>query len=215
MNDNLTHIAVVLDESGSMTVVREATVEGFNAFMAEQAKQPGAATVDLVKFSDAVRIPTFINKPLSETPKLDYTNYMPMGGTALFDAIGTTIQSLGERLRNTPEAERPGKVIVMIQTDGEENSSRMYNLEQIKSMIEHQQSKYNWGFMFIGANIDAFAAGGMLGILPSATLQYDTKGSRNAFKSVSNYMTSARTLGIANAAYTAQDRTQAVTPDAK
>jgi hypothetical protein len=213
MDNNLTYIAVVLDESGSMGVVRDATIEGFNAFVTEQAKQPGEVRATLVKFNGAVSAPVFTDAPLSEVPQLRHSNYNPSGGTALYDAIGQTILSLGQRLKDMPEEKRPGKVIFLIQTDGDENSSFHYTLAAIKEMISHQQVKYNWGFMFLGANIDAFAGGDMLGIARSATLQYTPQSSRNAFKSVSNYMSVARAEGVASATYNSADRDLAVTVD--
>src|SRR5258708_22820381 len=92
---------------------------------------------------------------------------------ALLDAMGTTIDALGQKLAVMPEQERPSKVIVLVITDGEENQSHRFNLEQIKEKITHQREVYSWEFVFMGANIDAIGAGTSLGITAANSLQYD------------------------------------------
>lgn len=215
MNDNLTYIVAVLDESSSMGVCDEATRAGFNAMLDEQAKVPGEAKLTLYKFSSNVPPPVFVDVDLKEVPRLNASNYRPNGMTALLDAIGTAIDQTGKRLEAMPESERPGKVVVLIQTDGDENASSQYNYEKIRAMIEHQQSKYSWGFTFLGANIDAISAGAKIGIGMASSIQYNQDASLNAFQSVSNYMTVSRSLGTQNATYSSTDRARAVTSDSK
>ncbi|WEG14418.1 VWA domain-containing protein [Pullulanibacillus sp. KACC 23026] len=94
------------------------------------------------------------------TPK----NYFVRGTTALYDAIGKTINEVGNRLSNTGEEERPAKVIFVITTDGLENASCEFDYEKVQSMIRHQQEVYDWEFMFMGANIDAVKEAEMIGI---------------------------------------------------
>jgi hypothetical protein len=84
--------------------------------------------------------------------------------TALLDAVGRAIGDTGLRLHRMPENERPGLVLFVIITDGLENSSHEFNCDQIKQMIEHQKQVYSWQFTFLGANQDAFAEAGKMGI---------------------------------------------------
>ncbi|MDF1826625.1 MAG: VWA domain-containing protein [Verrucomicrobiales bacterium] len=165
MNKNLTEIAYILDRSGSMNRMVKPAITGFNQFLAQQQEAPGEARLSLVLFNDRIRAP-FLSTPLEEVTKLDRDSYIPRGGTALLDAIGTTVTHIGKRLANTPEAERPGQVVVAIFTDGRENSSRKYDRNQIARMIRHQQEKYSWKFLFLAANQDAIAEAAQLGIAP-------------------------------------------------
>jgi hypothetical protein len=89
---------------------------------------------------------------------------MVRGTTALLDAVGKTILDVGDRLFHTSEEERPGKVIFVITTDGQENASREFTYVSVKNLIERQQEKYNWEFIFLGANIDAAKEAGSIGI---------------------------------------------------
>lgn len=79
--------------------------------------------------------------------------YNPNGCTAMNDGIGTAIDKIGQWLANMPEEERPEKNLIVIMTDGEENSSREYTLEKVKEMIKHQEEKYSWTFMYMGTDI--------------------------------------------------------------
>ena len=89
---------------------------------------------------------------------------VPRGSTALLDAVGRAINETGERLAKMNEEDRPGLVVFVVMTDGEENSSQEFSKDQIKQMITHQQDTYGWHFTFLGANQDAFAEAGALGI---------------------------------------------------
>jgi len=102
---------------------------------------------------------------------MDVASYTPNGNTALLDAVGVAIEEAGDRFRVMREAERPGKVLFVIVTDGEENSSRVRTKDQIASMIKLQQDVYKWEFVFMGANIDAFAEARGIGIGAANTLQ--------------------------------------------
>lgn len=156
MNPNLTEIAYILDRSGSMQPLQEAAIAGFNDFLRCQLDVPGDARLTLVLFDDEYLVP-IAARPVEEVPRLNARIYIPRGSTALLDAIGETIDTLGRRLAATPEPERPGKVIVVIFTDGQENASRQYRWKDIADRIRHQRARYNWEFLFLGANQDAIA----------------------------------------------------------
>ena len=123
----------------------------------------------------------------------------------MLDAIGTTVDSVGNRLANTPEQERPYKVIVAIMTNGYENASQEYNKAQIKQKIEHQQEKYDWTFMFIGAGIDAITEGSSLGIMDGFSVSVQsTSGSTIATYDAISKMTSASKVCINNTAFSTE-----------
>jgi len=192
MKDNFTRIAIILDRSGSMEICKESTVAGFNEFIRSQKEIPGEATVKLVQFDDQYE--TVFDKPLKECPELTQNTFVPRGSTALLDAQGRTIVELGQELAALPEQERPSKVIVVTLTDGLENASKQYNLEKIGEMIREQRDKYNWDFVFLGANQDAIATAAAMSIpLPSA-MSYSTSkaGVAATMAAVSHYVGAAR-----------------------
>lgn len=171
MKQGLTEIAFVIDKSGSMAGLEDDIVGGFNSFINEQKSLPDEARVTVVTFNQDVRV-NKDNEPIDQIQPLKRVDYWPQGTTALLDAIGFTIDGVGERLSNTPDDERPSKVIVVIMTDGEENASREYSLKKIKEMIKHQTNVYSWEFVFLGANIDAFTTAESFGISASNSANF-------------------------------------------
>ena len=143
-------------------LTREAT-GGFNAFLETQRKEPGVALLSLVLF-DHEYLLVHRSRDIHRVPKLTDQVYQARGTTALLDAIGLTVDGLGERLDKTPEAVRPGKVIVAILTDGLENASHRYTAPMIAERINHQREKYSWEFVFLAANQDAILTGTALGV---------------------------------------------------
>jgi len=161
MNQNLTEIVFILDRSGSMNGLENDTIGGFNSFVKKQAKL-GETVLTTVLFDDQYEI--LHNGISAKNVLLTKNEYFTRGSTALLDAVGKTINSVGRRLSETPEHERPGKVIFVITTDGHENASCEFSYDQVKRMIEHQSENYSWEFIFMGANIDAVKEGNRLGI---------------------------------------------------
>jgi len=160
MKTDLTDITLVVDRSGSMASVRADAEGGVNAFIANQAKEPGEALLTLVQFDTEYE---FLHKgvPISQVPKYEL---VPRGMTALLDAVGRAMNETGERLSKMTEQDRPGLVIFVVMTDGQENSSQEFAKARIKEMVELQQNVYHWHFTFLGANQDAFAEAGGMGI---------------------------------------------------
>jgi len=193
-------ITVVLDESGSMRSCWDTTIAGFNEFVAGQRatdSSAGTGYLTLIKF-DAPQIHTvYSNRPLAEVPDLDQTSYRPNGGTNLLDAIGQAINSINDILSKLKKKDRPS-VIVTIMTDGEENSSRSYNNEQIKAMVAAAE-KADWTFTFLGANIDAFSVGRAFGMRASNSVNYSTANMGATMASVSastSRMRMAKSAGV-------------------
>jgi len=210
-NTNKTLIAVVLDRSGSMQALRESTVAGLNTFLEGQKALPGDVTLHFVQFDDQYEYAKYFTN-LRDTKPLTQADFEPRGSTALLDAIGRTITEVGAKLAATPEADRPGKVVFVVQTDGFENASREFNHARIQDMIKHQREKYSWEFVFLAAGQDAIVSGGALGFLPNQALTYNANAvsTRKGFSAVSRAIGSYRSNMSANAVYSAQDKADVV-----
>lgn len=186
-----THIFVIIDKSSSMQHRAREVIDGFNQFIKEQKALPGKAFINLVYFDSYVSNPVTACL-LENFNRLDETNYVPGGMTALNDAVGQTItharNSLGDH----------AKVIFCIMTDGEENSSREYNTQRVKQLVEHQQG-VNWKFIFLGANLNAFAQANAFGIDAFTQARYSDKvvgGTLRAMSSVTNAVASYRSSSV-------------------
>lgn len=163
MKKGLTELVFIVDRSGSMAGLEKDTIGGFNAMLKEQAELEGEARVTTVLFDNQYRLlHDRIN--ICAVAPLTEKDYRVGGGTALLDAIGRTIKKIRAVQKQTAEDYRAEKVLFVIITDGEENSSRKYSAEQIKECIEHQKEKYGWEFVFFGANMDAVLEASKLGI---------------------------------------------------
>ncbi len=181
MRNDLTDIVFVVDRSGSMGPRRLDAEGGINAFIEDQKIVGGDALFTLIQFDDRYE---FVHKGIKMEDVPPYT-LRPRGWTALFDAVGRAINETGERLNAMPESERPGNVIVVIVTDGQENSSKEFIGRQIHGMITHQQEKYNWNFTYIGSEASTFADSAALGISKVSTLQYDPKNTCGTYETMS------------------------------
>ena len=193
MNNNLTELVCILDMSGSMMHLTDDTIGGYNSFIAEQKKQPGEAVLTTILFDDRY-ILLYDHVDIKNTGELTTDDYRPCGCTALMDAVGKTIVSVGQRLADTPEEERPGKVIFMITTDGYENASKEYTRAKVREMIMHQKEKYSWEFIFIGAGIDAYAEARSIGIdgLSAMSVSASSFGTKTAYCSITSAVNTIR-----------------------
>lgn len=174
-NANLTEIVCIIDRSSSMYSSTAETIDGFNDFVMEQRSIPGHAKMTVTLFNEKYEI-LYDGVVLDELPKRPLTkeNYVTSGCTALLDAVGRTIDAVGNRLALMDEKHRPGKVIFLIMTDGYENASCDYDKRMISKMIERQKKKYDWKFVFMGANIDVFSGAKELNIGHSMTFHQTT-----------------------------------------
>jgi hypothetical protein len=196
MQENKTKIAMILDRSGSMSTILEDAIGGYNTFINSQKEAEGECEVSLYLFDDQYDV-IYESVDISEVPELTKETFVPRGMTAMYDAVGRTIATLGETLAATPEAQRPGKVLVVILTDGDENSSTEYGAFRIREMISHQRDKYQWEFLFLGANVDVDAVADSLQISKGARLQFtaDSDGTGAAYSQLSRSVSRYRTSG--------------------
>ena len=156
MNENLCEICMVLDRTGSMANVIDEVIRGFNEFVKGQREAPGECRMTLIQFdSQNPQEVVHDRLPIHEIPDLTDKTFIPRSMTPLYDAVGRAIANLGIKLNKEDEANRPGKVVFVIFTDGHENASREWTEPMIRTSIKHQREKYNWQFMFLGADIEA------------------------------------------------------------
>ena len=185
-------INFVLDKSGSMQVVRDATISGFNEFKNDQTAEEGQAHFTLTLF-DTLFDTVASAVPIREVPDLDYETYAPGGMTALYDAIGYTIRLTDDFVA----ANKPDQVLFVIMTDGEENSSREFGHRQIFDLIQDRQDNAQYEFIYLGANQDSYAASQGIGMHAGRSVDYAAshEGSRDAMKRASRNVSAHRRHG--------------------
>lgn len=176
-------IVCVLDRSGSMYSIVDDAIGGFNTFLKEQSD----ANITIVLFNDKVE--TFYDGPVEDAPLLNKTTFVPDGTTSLLDALGSTIDKIGQKLDKMED--KPEKVIFVILTDGQENTSREYTHSQVSDKIAHQQDVYSWNFIFLAANQDAFQTGMRMSIDPQYTQNFDFTGA--GIRAAYNYASQTNT----------------------
>jgi uncharacterized protein YegL len=159
-----TEIIFILDRSGSMQMIRKDAIGGFNSYIEDQKKEEGDAKVSLILFSGDYEV-VYKGKDLKEVEPINESNYIPRGSTALLDAIGKT-------LNEDVVDQSFDKHLVVIMTDGEENSSKEYTQEAIKKITEELRSTGKWEFIYLGANQDAFTVASNIGIATSNSLNF-------------------------------------------
>lgn len=208
-NAELTLIAILLDRSGSMQSIKADTEGGFAAYIEQQRAVPKTIAVTLAQFDTEYEL-VYANRPIAEVPPLEL---LPRGGTALYDAVGRLVTDVGAELAARPEQERPGTVIVVVLTDGHENSSREWTNDAVRKLIQQQEQDYNWTFLFLGANMDAVAIGTGMGIAPGQAITYAAApaGVRGAFDAAAAYSGRAQAAapGAPRPAFTEEERRQA------
>lgn len=192
-NPSLTELVVVLDRSGSMSTIKNDMIGGYRQFMQEQAAVPGECVVSLYMFDNEYQT-VFEETPVRGAGELPLS---PRGATALLDAMGTTILRAGLRFSRKTEDKRPGKVVFLVITDGMENASKEFTREQIRQMVEEQQAKHAWQFVYMAANVDAFATGAAMGVRGQSSRGYEAnaQGVARAYKAASSAIGKYRSAG--------------------
>lgn len=177
-------IISILDMSGSMSSLQDEVIGAYNFYIKDQKEQSDGLNVEvtLVLFDDRYEVP-FDKIPLDSTPELTKEIYSPRGMTALYDAIGKTIDNFSEYK----------DVVMVIQTDGAENASKIYDQPTLKRLIE-QKEKDGWDITFLGANIDAKQVGSSFGLSLDKSIQFDysTNGIQEAFATMADTTISYR-----------------------
>lgn len=193
MKENLTELVCILDKSGSMASLTDDTIGGFNSLIKKQKGEEGECLVTTVLFNSNIEI-LHNRVPLEDVKDITTKDYQAMGCTALLDAIGISIDKIKNEHANTPKEKRPDKVLFAIITDGAENSSKEYNIKQIKTSVTTCQELLGWEFLFLGANIDAIETASQFGIPKSRAANYncDSEGTELNFSAINDVLCCVR-----------------------
>lgn len=154
-----THVLMITDMSGSMGALAQDVRGGFNTYVTDLAKEPGDYRLTACLF-DTEFISLCTDARLADVPRLTDANYAPRGMTALLDAVGKTVREFQSRA-TLVEGDR---VLVVIQTDGEENSSREYDWVAIQTLIKDREATGRWSFVYLGAGADTWAQASRMGV---------------------------------------------------
>ncbi len=209
MKPDYTHIAVILDRTGSMEAIRDDTIGGFNAFLQQQKAEPGTATLTLVQFDSQDPYEVIHHfKPIAEVLELTRETYVPRASTPLLDALGRGINDLEQSLSQLGQADRPAKVVMVVVTDGQENASREFRKEQIEEMIKEKTEKEGWQFVFLSADLAAIKDAHAVGFASSASLFYQKSGlgSKGAWTSLSRRTSDYRSQRLEEFAFLEEDQ---------
>ncbi len=207
MKKGFCKVVLVVDASGSMYHLRKDVIGSLNKFIEDQKGVEGECQVTHIQFSTDYRV-IDDSVDVKDFRTLTAADYNPNGGTALNDALANAIISTGAQLAAMKEEDRPDKVIVVVQTDGEENSSKEYrDVSVIQAMVKEQQDKYSWEFVFLGTNIDAVQTAVNFGINAKNAMFYDDSslGATRGFGSVSENLCSYRMGSKSSMSYEAKD----------
>lgn len=211
MKNDYTHIAVILDRTGSMESIRDDTIGGFNAFLNAQKTAPGLATLTLVQFDSQDPYEVIHKfKPVQEVPELTRETFVPRASTPLLDAMGRGINDLEKSLVDIAEEERPARTVMVIITDGQENASHEFRKDQIEKMIREKQEKLDWQFVFLSADLAAIGDALAVGMPAAATLAHDknSHGVGAAWASLSRRIADYRSGTTEDVSFSEEDRTQ-------
>ena len=152
MKANFIHVCFVVDSSGSMTSSIDDVKGGFKRIIEEQkANTKGECAVSYFDFNSTVT-EVYRGKDVKEINS--ELNYTPFGMTALMDGVGIAIDTISKWLNSMPEDEKPEQNMIVIITDGGENFSKEYSANRVREMIKHQQDKYSWNFVYLGADLN-------------------------------------------------------------
>jgi len=212
-DSSLTEIVAIVDSSGSMSALTDDVIGGFNAFLDEQRDGPGEARLTLALFDTNYEL-LHDGVSIESVEPLSSATYEAGGGTALLDAVCMTVDTVGARLAKIDEEARPGNVVVLIITDGQENQSSEFTLGDTRQRIEHQTEMYGWDFLYQGANVDAFGEAGGLGIKAAYTSNYayNSPGVHAAVNNFSKAVHQKRSRGVIDASWKTDESDESQDP---
>jgi len=206
MSNEYTHIHILLDRTGSMEIIRDDTIGGFNAFLKEQKALPGKATMTLVQFDSQAPYEVIHDfKPIDEVAELTRETFVPRASTPLLDAMGRAINDLDAKISSI--AEIPNRVVMVIITDGQENASREFHKNLVEEMIKQKQASADWQFVFLSADLASIDDAAALGFKQASTMAYDQEkaGVRSMYTSASDSISRYR-KGEKSVSFSEEDR---------
>nr|WP_276926337.1 hypothetical protein [Faecalibaculum rodentium] len=197
----VTDLVFILDKSGSMTGLESDSIGGFNAMIETHRKKPGACLITTVLFDSEYQL-LHDRTGLRDVKPMTDRDFEAGGCTALYDAVGLTIHKIRAARKQAALQNQTGQVMFVIMTDGLENASRRFTLQQVRTMIEHERAKHGWEFLFLGASFDAAETAETLGIRRDLAAEYlaDSQGMQVSFQAMSRTLESFRDTGVADTA---------------
>lgn len=192
MKKNYTHIAVVLDRSGSMASCWGETRGAYKRLIEDQKKLDGECTVSLAAFDDQYDLVLDFQKIERVSGDISFG---PRGMTALYDAVGKTAESVREQISKMHEDDRPEKVVFVIQTDGFENASKEFRSDTVKKLLEERRGD-GWEFMFVGASEASIANASSIGISANRSVLYNSAKTGDTFSMASDKLSAYRTVDL-------------------
>ena len=213
MKKGLTELVFIIDRSGSMAGLESDTIGGFNGLLEKQKKEDGEALVSVVLFDDNSEM-LYDRVPVRNVESMTDKQYYVRGCTALLDAVGEAIRHTVTIHRYAREEDRPEKTLFIITTDGMENASRRYSYQDVRRMIEKEKEKYNWEFLFLGANMDAVEEASRFGIHASraVTFENDSAGQQLNYATVAGIVSEARKASSASEMTKLFDKDEVLAP---
>lgn len=180
--DDITHVALLIDESESMLGAKGATLDGINEYISTLRSKPGRYRITLSMFNslNGCRV-LYAHRLLSEVKSVTPGEYMPNGMTPLYDAVGMTIRRMEESIKGS------ARVLVVIQTDGMENVSREFNQPLIKNLVQSKE-RDGWTFLYLGADLSpaqSLYAASVMGLHAGNTMSYGKGDTAQVFRSMS------------------------------
>lgn len=205
MKKDLTELVFIIDRSGSMAGLEADTIGGFNALISKQKDEPGEAYVSTVLFSNQSEV-LHDRVRIGEVAPMTRADYVPGGCTALLDAVGDAIRHIGNVHKYAREEDRPEHTVFVITTDGLENASHRYALEDVRRMITRQKERYGWEFLFLGANIDAVGTAAGMGISADRAARFhsDSRGTQTNYRAMDQALRSVRSNAPLSAEWKAE-----------
>ncbi len=188
-----TELIFILDRSGSMAGLEQDTIGGYNALIEKQKREAGECNLTTVLFDNRYEL-LHERVPLGRVRPMTEKEYFVRGSTALLDAIGRSIERAVQAQKYAMPGRKADKVLFVITTDGMENASHEYTLQQVRQMVECQKARYGWEFIFLGANIDAVGTAANFGISADRAANYhaDSAGTRLNFEVLSEAVSQVR-----------------------
>ena len=197
----VTDLVFILDKSGSMAGLESDAIGGFNAMIETHRKKSGPCRITTVLFDSEYQL-LHDRTGIRDVKPMTDRDFTVGGCTALYDAVGLTIRKIGAARKQAALEEQSGQVMFVIMTDGQENASRRFTLQQVRTMIEHERAKHGWEFLFLGASFDAAETAETMGIRRDLAAEYlaDSQGMQVSFQAMSRTIESFRDTGVADTA---------------
>jgi len=189
-----TEIIFILDKSGSMSSIKEFAINNFNSFLKEQKELEDDAKMSLILFDSSFK-KVADRVDIKKIKELNSETYVPSSMTAMHDCVCHTIEESIDKLGFMSPQDRPEKTICVIITDGMENASKIYSSDDTHYHITEMKEKFNWTFLYVGANQDVIETVDNLGISRSNSMSYSTDsiGISHVYSSISKAVKTYRT----------------------